>query len=101
VSLGAQASSLAFQLQDCAASESVGLSKLTPVHRLGSVNASSLFATRTKKCRVCFECGQTLWSAPAERRDGALGRAGIAGSGGAPDGICAKAVSRFACHRTP
>jgi hypothetical protein len=66
------------------------------------INASSLYTTRTTKCRVCFESGQSLWSAPAERSgDGALGRAGIAGSGGPPDGIYDRAVSRFACHRTP
>jgi hypothetical protein len=49
-----------------------------------------------------FESGQCLWSAPAERSgDGALGHAGIVGSGGPPDGIYDRAVSRFACHRTP
>jgi hypothetical protein len=42
------------------------------------------------------------WSAPAERSgDGALGRAGIAGFVEPPDKIHDKAVSRFACHRTP
>jgi hypothetical protein len=56
----------------------------------------------TKKYRVRDETAQIPWSAPAERSgDGALGRARIAGSIGSSATIHDKAVSRFACHRTP
>jgi hypothetical protein len=49
------------------------------IHRLpvpfgARPSALILITTSTTKCRVCFESGQSLWSAPAERSgDGALG----------------------------
>jgi len=66
--------------------------KLSPMDAQRSAGSRAGATPRAAKRRL-------FWSAPAERTaDGALDPAGRAGTAGAAR---AKAVSRFACHRTP